>query len=264
VFIAECNELSVRFCDPENYVLLSAELDLSTSRHLETNLVDFDRELLTSYTADISILAAQHNGADEDTPLFEESVRRQLQSVQGSMIGRVVSPSIVKVSLRQGLSPSKGAPNRFLQQPGDPVDIPCFCEISRAPNGTAVSQTPVIVADVNLELTQTPGQISTNQCRCEQPGEGIYDLSKSSKSKKGKGSSKKSPKSGQGMCEEPDASGIIECEGTQVIPFGEGPCQCEFGNRLLGKSPKKEKKKSKKDDGPKDICKVRSDVFSCS
>jgi len=253
VFIAQSNELSVRFCDPENYVLFSAELDLSTSRHLETNL-DLDRELLNRFTTNISILAAQHNGADEDTPLFEESVKRQLQSVQGSMTGRLVSPSIVKVSLRQGVSQSniKGVPNRFLQQLGDLVDAPCFCEISRAPNGNAVSQTQVTVADVNLELATTPGQISTgpvNQCCCEQPGGGIHDSSKSTKSK------------------EPDASGSVQCEGAQVIPFGEGPCQCEFENRRLGKSPNKGKKKSKKsrkDDEPEEICKVRSDVFSCS
>jgi len=143
-FIAESNELAVKLCDPEHFIVISADLDL------------------TSDPPVLDVLALQRNGANASTPLFEdEIVMRRLEETL-SILPLGVSAKNRSPGFFRALTTSRVRDDspRFLQAFNTSGDVPCFCEESRTDdvgNANASIQEQVTVSEVNMELNNTEG-----------------------------------------------------------------------------------------------------------
>jgi len=293
LFHGECNRWSVQECDPSNFVVISTFLDLENGgSHGERSLQG--GAILGGFIFTVE----RQDDESPSTSLFATDFRRdRLQRMlsQGmttensdKIPNDTILPKVTRVSSPIDVSSHvwgyeddhdhnqrrREATSRWLQQIGDLIEFPCYCEISRAPDGVPVLQEEVTFEEVNSGLARlfdsSTTLLSTEritdmenaaQCRCEQPSERIY--------RQGGETSMQCDDSGDGT--------FVMCDGVYVVPFGEGPCGChdvrllewwdEEWDSLAIRGKKKSSVAKKTPGGKKEAsrrkCEVRSDVFDC-
>lgn len=179
LFHGECNRWSVQECDPNNFVVLEAQLDLTVDVPSEDG---GSREQLNTTTAlpvenndnspiqkvGVLLLAGLSPAGKLNPPLFASDVRRKLLDLfhkvsvlseenkyNNNDMGHpsTLADSLDFVNLENVSTPEIKIRKLSLEE-GNELLFDCYCEITRAPDNVPILQEDVTIDEVNVGLSK--------------------------------------------------------------------------------------------------------------